>query len=559
MNRSIWPGAVVFCLLISTGAAWANCPAGYLDEIFCDDFDTYCADTPGFPGDPKCLAGAGKSDVYLRYVWNRSTSDECGTEFNVETETRFLTSGPFGARYPCGGEDQLGQESVRDWVHSPYPASGEGQILTISWLIQQTFNNPQCTAVVGTDDRPLVMEFLLNGLTAGKIDWGNGYMELALDDDGDPTTVGRFERANTSFVLSPDCNTYCDPPIANEPMPIICAQGNPQAGMPDGCPDVVAYPPPVHQSIAVGVLGLMDTNPCHCGSEEVHGPVNNHLNVFDGRKWWMLRSGSPRPSTGWVTLKNSPTHLEPPYPAGIGAPGHFDLSGAENGGKSYNWVTLTIKTSTFDVQLRTQEKGTDNEDYNVYSVMEDIPREYLGPFNAIRSGVGEGRELASNTSWSSFTGNLKCLRSRVPDGHAGGLVYDDFVLHGGACNRQEGACCTADGGCVDDLLAEDCTAIGGSPRGPSTTCGTLAQMCCPQLYGDSDGDGDVDMTDFGVLQACITTGLGGPGQVTDDACKCLDKESDNVIGEVEVERFIGCASGPDMAGTSTSPCNGSGW
>jgi len=551
----------------------ANCPFGYEDEIFCDDFDTYGVPCGGHPGGPKCTDPATRNDHLLKQTWLADPFPAIGTEMLVSEDNQaWLTSGPFGGRHPCQGDAKCGQVTLRDWVRSSLPLTDPNQIRNMIWLIQNAF--PGSDAVVGTDENPLHLDFLVNGLNSAKIHWNNGYVELSLGTD----------RANTNYFPSPDCSTYCDPPIAFEPMPIICAQGNPLGAMPAGCPDVQTYPPPVRASIAVGVLGMLDTDPCHCVG--AHGPYNPHLNVFDGQKWWILRADNPQPTTGEVYPKNGSTPLVPPYPPGLTTPGRFTLNGAINGGKGFNWISLTIKTNTFKVELRTQERSTDGEDYNVTSVMDNIPRayKYTGPgptdfsgaFDSMRIGVGMGCELASNTSWTGCAGNTRPLRSRACC--AGANIYDDLVLYGGEGASQVGACCLDDGGCVI-ASSQECANQQGIYRGPNTTCDastcmgaccvglectdTLITECpgayqgigtacattacpCPTPFADVDFDGDVDQDDFAAFQACFTGS--GPATVA-GPCICFDHHTgadDPDVDEDDYYAFEACASGPDV-------------
>ncbi len=552
MRRSfLYSVGIWACWGVYQSGALANCPSGLPDEIFCDDFDTYCNESPGaHPGDPKCpVVGATRNDQRLSEVWLREPRDGCGVEVIIEQDTGRLTSPPFGGRYPCQGNAQLGPQTIRDWVNSPYPLSDPGQVRNLSWKIQAMWgvNN---TAAVGTDDQPLILQYMVDGGGSDKIDWDNGYLEVTLDDADENS---KLDTANVDYADSPDCNTYCNPYIQIEPMPIVCAQGNPDtstAPMPAACPNVITNPPPIRHSIAVGVLSLTDTDPCHCGSTTAHGPVSYHLNVYDGQKWWILRSGSPQAGTGYVTDKFGNVQ-EPPYAAGLSTPGHFELNGASNGGKSFNYVTLTIRSTTFDVHLATFENDTALEKHYVHSEMTGLPRAYLGAFNALRMGVGLGCNILGtpNNPWSCGGSNTHCLRSRANS--AGSLVFDDIILRGGAPVTEEGACCHADATCTD-VLADQCT---GNFRGRSTFCETLTEPCCPQIYGDTNADGDVDMEDFAVLQRCLTIG----GGAINPACKCLNQNGDTAIDLVDVDRFIQCSNGPQTPGEIAPPCNGVGW
>ncbi len=67
----------------------------------------------------------------------------------------------------------------------------------------------------------------------------------------------------------------------------------------------------------------------------------------------------------------------------------------------------------------------------------------------------------------------------------------------------------------------------------------------PAIPGDFDGDGDVDIDDFGVFQACATgAGLGPPPPGCDD--KRLDADDDIDLSDFGI--FQRCLTGPDVPG-----------
>ncbi len=550
------------CFIVPAVAGWllpsmvlANCPSGLPNEIFCEDFDTYCAGG-GFPGDAHCpTSGSSADSNLLRQVWSREPFDSTGVQLIVETTQKSLTSAPFGGRYPCQQTAQNAPQVIRDWVHSP--AVGQpGQISNLSWKIEALYGVNK-TAVAGTDDLPLVLQFMMDGGSAGKIDWDNGYVAVTLDD-GDP--LDKLDAANTDYADGPDCNTYCNPPLQFLPMPIVCAQGNPLGPLPAACPNAFTNPPPIRQAIAVGTLGIMDNDPCHCGVV-AHGPANNHLSLFDGQKWWMLRENNPVATTGSIT----PREAGAPFPitdylaAGISEPGKFDLNGGTSRapGKGTHWVTLTLKTTTLVVEMTTQETSTflipgDTKYYQYYiSSSATLPRAYLGAFNSLRIGVDEGCQIQGDNGdlWACGASDTHPLVSGAPS--AGTVVFDDLYFHGGTPLGEEGACCHADATCTN-VLPDQCD---GVFRGRSTTCESLTQPCCPQAYGDTNADGDVDMGDFAVLQRCLTIG----GGAIDPACKCLNRNGDAAIDAVDVDGFIQCANGPQVPGEIAPPCLGVGW
>ncbi len=538
-----WILAATCVIVLSPRGLHAACPSGYPGEILCDDFDTYCQGG-GFPGDPHCdPLTASKNDTILRAVWRRTSANEgngnlCGTEFSAEDIDNNLVSFPFGARFPGQANAVLGQQTTRDWITGS---------LGLSRLIGNTFGAP-FTAVAGTDGAPLVMEFVESCKPWGALYFSSGYMELAMGED----------RANTDFVYAPDCNTYCSPPIAQGPFPIMCAQANPLSPVPTGCPS--SSTAPVRGAIAVGALGMLDTDPCHCGSTEAHGGQTYHLVVFDGKLWWTLRTNNPTVSQGTVTPVDGAPMPPPPE---IHVPGDFNLNGGDTGGQALNWVKLTVRTTTFTVELNALEQSstpipdTDPVQYYKYyvsSVM-DLPRQYLGPFDRVRGGVGAGCPLETNADWTTCALNpvfaeRRCLDNNGPN--AAYVDFDDFVLHAGAGYQLAGACCLPDATCTQ-TLAEECQSAGGLFSGPSSTCETV--HCCPRMLGDTNADQIVDMVDFAVLQRCMTTG----GGTTSAVCRCLDHNQDNDIDAQDVERFIECANGPAASGNSAALCVSPGW
>jgi len=617
--------AAVVAVLVAAPSAWATyaCSTYFPDAWLCDDFDTYCQGG-GYPGTPDCVSGAAKNDWLLHGVWLNSSRNEynnnlCGTTVNIQEDTDgggyligsypyafrypWSTSEPFGVRYPCQGGAVLGQQTFRDWELSPLPLSEPGQILNFSRLVKNRFGS-QFEAVHGTDANPLVMEFFLGGGTTGGTYFNSGYIELAFGE----------ERANTDFAFSPDCYTYCDPYIDQGPFPIMCAQGNPSPPLPEACPP--ASSAPVRASIAVGVLAMLDTDPCHCGSSMAHGGQGYHLVVYDGKVWWTLKSNAPAASDGevWGYKPEPRTPMPPHEGAGLAEPGDFTLVGGENypSPRAWHWVKLIVKAQTFDVELITLQManppypdGYDGNDcqYYVSSVMTGIPRQYkfttgtgttgTGAFDTVRMGVGAGCPLASNTDWETCApldpANPTVIGRRCLDSdqlQAGSVFFNDFRLSGGEGFSLIGACCLPDGTCVSATMNE-CAAQGGAYRGPSTTCGDgsicLGACCrsevlgcadtkrnecpapfiymgegtscssvicpCSDPFADADLDGDVDQTDFAVLQACFL----GSGVAVSGTCACFDRTDsvgtgppDGFVDQNDVARFEMCASGPGI-------------
>ena len=72
--------------------------------------------------------------------------------------------------------------------------------------------------------------------------------------------------------------------------------------------------------------------------------------------------------------------------------------------------------------------------------------------------------------------------------------------------------------------------------------GTPTSPCSGQIFADTNGDSDVDSTDFGTLQLCFsdTNGITPPG------CSCFDRNSDGRVDAADADTFIGCITGADL-------------
>ncbi len=502
-------GIILLAAVITIGPAATfavNCPSGYPHEIFCDDFDTYCA-AGGFPGDPKCPeADKATGNPIMRTVWyststNEATGMPCGTTFTLQDDQALVYSPPQAGKYPS--KIDIGQQTVRDWTQLEGPP-----VLDLHRLIGLAFGTSS-SVVFAMDSAPLVMEFFA-GTGAGKLFWTSGYMEVAFGDET------HMNRANTDFAWGPNCATYCSPAINQGPFQIMCAQGNPDMPLPAFCPPVETNPPPVHQAIAIGAMAMLDPDPCHCGVQ-AHGPINYHLALFDGQLWWTLRSDNPAASTGSVTPKDG---APMPPPQDVYTPGDFSWAGGENAGKGHNLVKLTIKANTLKVEHTALFKSAINgASYYVTSEMDDIPRAYLGSFDRIRGGVGPGCALAGADSWSTCESGTARNCLHTPTGWA--VEFDDFVLHGGAVIPVFGACCLPDNSCLNYLTEGDCIARGGRWQGANSMCALV--HCCPYPFADADLDGDVDQDDFGLFQICYTGYAAG----VPTGCSCFNRVKDD--------------------------------
>ncbi len=568
MARWTLLSASVALLVCQTGAL-AFCPSGYPNELFCEDFDTYC-DTGGMPGGAgvpvgtKCPSGTTKTPSgidKMRTVWYPTSIDDllataCGVpitmvDMTVDSPFPLPYSAPFAGSNPAEGREGIrelmGQVTFRDWALSEPPPGN--QVLNLGRFIGNAFGEDY-SEVVGTDANPLVMTFMVdtlyweNNSQRVKIFYSAGYVELAKGDASDP-----MNRVNTDFTWSPNCATYCSPAINQGPFQIMCAQGvtSPYGPLPAACPVVTTNPPPVRNAIGLGLMTMLDNDPCHCGVQ-AHGPINYHPGFFDGRMWWMLRTNNPVSSGGTVTdLNGNP--VTPP--AEISKPGNFTLWGPFGDRPTYstgpyNWLTMTIKTNTVKLEMEAIESDKGGTLYRVYNVMDNVPRGYLGSFDTVRMGVGAGCELQAGT-WDCKTGTDRtCLLTLNNNSRA--VNFDDLSISGGSGYSVNGACCLADASCVDDMTEEDCEAMaGGRWQGSSTTCANTT--CCPYPFADGDHDGDVDQEDFGLFQLCYTdTGGGVP-----TGCDCFDRVEDGSIDINDFLAFGNCYTGANVLYSANPP------
>lgn len=90
----------------------------------------------------------------------------------------------------------------------------------------------------------------------------------------------------------------------------------------------------------------------------------------------------------------------------------------------------------------------------------------------------------------------------------------------------------------EDGMPDGCDACPGTP--PDTP---VSRFGCPFSKADFDRDGDVDQTDFGHVQVCLT----GQGSAQEDP-GCLDarQDADSDVDQIDVAGVRDCLSGPDV-------------
>lgn len=458
--------------------------------VMCDDFDSYCDGGGSWPGYPPtdpppaaCPDGSSADSSGFLANWMEMTTD-CGFDMRIGGDQKY--SLPFGMKYPAGIEDYIDVEEEQ----RVYDLLGQGAIQMAA--TRRGFST--ASAVNGTADAPLTLFFVLwlGGDTNKFGQYKDLYVELALGDD----------RAPTDHVMSENCSEIpCGGPSPG--FPVICQVANPLDPRPSDCPPVSDS---IHAAMAFGLLSKLDMNPCHpemCGTG-AHHPQSNHPAFFDGKRWWVVKAGYG------------------------GANGDFSLS------KAYHRFSMTI-TDT-QVQLKMWAPGATISPYTA-----TFPRQYTGPFDRVRIGVGQGCKLNGTTGQCVDPVTYDCINGS----HGGNPWVDDVVLYDGVLVRQQGGCCLPLAGCSIQT-AEDCTAAGGTYRGDGTTCDDPS-ACCPTPFADADWDGDVDQVDFSFFQACYT----GAGSFSlEGLCRCFDREAagagDGDIDSDDYGAFEQCASGPGV-------------
>ncbi len=81
----------------------------------------------------------------------------------------------------------------------------------------------------------------------------------------------------------------------------------------------------------------------------------------------------------------------------------------------------------------------------------------------------------------------------------------------------------------------------GGPGGPNTLTRADYVVIAAPVAADFDRDWDVDLVDFGHLQACFS----GQGVRPAEGCENADLENDSDVDEADFERFQRCFSGPE--------------
>ncbi len=456
--------------------------------------------------------------------------------------------------------------------------------------------DPTKNAVNGTNENPLILTFYLHD-SAPNLDPGNNrgpssscYVDMSFANEHAPTDyIWRGDPTKTLESGDPEA-------CPQGPYPIVCQQVreiniNAREGQPSQDEQQVdldylnTHCGPLKNrtwnSIAFGMLAIIDKEPCVVDAATSHKPVNGRMSVFDGYAWRQIRDGRYRgladSSLGDIATSGLP--FPPEDYMVIDEQRDCNRFGITTGGKN---VTLKITTDYILAYMQTTELVSGVPTLRGWHAA--IPRAYKGPFNRISFGVAPGCEIDAATGECKVGGTpTACLRYSTDktQGYWRSNV-DNIVIHSGVLvyEQEIGACCR-DGQCtIEDSGV--CAAAGGVHRGVGTTCetdpckgaccgsmGTCADVnygacsgrfqgigsrcaqttCpCPVPFADYDEDNDVDQDDFGRFQACFNPSGMTPG------CGCYDRNNDQKVDLEDFQKFVNCVSGPEVPITNPATC-----
>lgn len=481
---------------------WCSTVAGS-PVVMCEDFDDYCADPPcddaigsDIPDQSMLLAvwpsdGCLKSDGATPSVMEVIGESVCGDGAVLQC----AASTPFSGRQWKGEFYPFAQDNQ-------YLADGTSHRMNMVPRIQEL--DAAKGSVNGTDENPLTLEFVL-------------------DLPGDSTK--RFAAAQT--------NRYIELTDGSDRAPVVvelvaCDETKirPKAPVDDGLD---------HNAIALGMLALIDADgPC----TPEQRPLTYRLALYNGDRWFQLGP----PAAPGVTYTGD----------GLKVGGHL------------NYVKMIIKSGVLEVQLGSTVSGVP------VTETATVTRVYTGGFAAMHVGneacVASPKDVGNNyvdnialhggtleppiPTGACCLADTTCVEPTTSAGcvnrYAGTYAGDNVDCAAANCPAPIGACCRPNGQCVE-TTREDCeNNLGGRFQGDFTAC-TPEIICCADPFADADGDGDVDQTDFAVVQACFT----GPGPFTlDGPCRCFDRDAEGV-GDNDVDgddygAFEECASGPGI-------------
>jgi hypothetical protein len=226
------------------------------------------------------------------------------------------------------------------------------------------------------------------------------------------------------------------------------------------------------------------------GMPGYYWPTDMAINPNDGTMWTSF--GSDAGYLGIVgSCASAFCDVGPVYTMGKN---DCDLSGDEGDPEPNDSHTLSIAFS--------QDGAT------VYAVTVDLTDQSIDLYSAAAPG---------------FTPGACCLPSNA--------------------NTQTAATCAV-------ISQGSCVLQGGAFQGAGSTCGAVDCdfQTCNVPFADADGDFDVDSDDYGVFQACISSGTPAADAASYPPveCTCFDTDDDGEVDlATDLPAFINCAGGPN--------------
>ncbi len=152
-------------------------------------------------------------------------------------------------------------------------------------------------------------------------------------------------------------------------------------------------------------------------------------------------------------------------------------------------------------------------------------------------------------------GGTNVVNIRMREGDIDGPIRDTTEVYACStgCGDYDWGPASAGAMALTDVMTVEWELTGATGESATHADGFTFEPVCHDPYADVDGDGDVDQTDFGILQVCVP---GGPGDLPPDPidpyyCLCFDRDGDGAITQADVGLFEDCASGPGITADVT--------
>ncbi len=503
--------------------------------VFCDDFDLYCA-SPSNPDGSCHTNNDPRDEAAFEAVWPQDGT--CQTQFLPNADMDLVTSGswkgydPIWQGYCAIHRQNQDIVTLSSHVHdmtseiqaldgSKDSVNGSGNVISSRGDDGAGYVDP----LDGTNPLPdtLKGQFFLNtpgGLNAPHGGYANfaSYLELYLDED----------RAPVDFTLAFDV-----------PFPQCIAENK-------NWPILRTTDDTVHNAFAFGMLPFMDSYPCDV--ETGRKPTMYRAVVYDGLNWVQLAAPAFDMPNGDDEMDLSDGWNQFYFSIGtdnIEVRVHNFKSQAlfDGNGECVGFAGKCLGGSDHGAVCSVDgdcAPGPPMLDQNYFVAR--IPRQYKGPFNKIAMGIARGEDLtnpAGDVCYPSLSGN--------------NVKWDEVVLWDGVLEVKigQGACCLENLSCTPNVSQDECeNTLGGVYQGDSVSCASV--NCCPLPWPDTDGDGDVDQTDFAAFQLCL-----GETAPFSAACVCFNEDdtggSQDLIDAADFAKFQACTTGPDLPMNLGSP------